>query len=307
MVVRASSNDDVERHRQSLEASWLRQVGALWVDCLHTVDVSTDSHKTTFLHTLQAPQPLYSTSSCDEDDEHVLNTIHLPLPPWLATPSRVDDFDQELFPTNTATSPFIYGSDVLWNSLPHVHVILFGVGQPNSIEGIYSVKGISNGQPMDTIIAFEDAVDAERYAALLEATMDHTPTVCPIDPHELLAFCAESGHSCRLEEAGSLLIPPNCNVGITDWERTLRLSDSRVGDTTYPPGGQMFGGDFWGAHDLMPRGGGSSSALYLEEEDEVLESVEEELAQVGLDSARAQLERLLYGGGDDVEEWGWRV
>lgn len=220
----------------------------------------------------------------------------------------MDDFeDWSAFSSSAAT--FIYGSDVLWNSLPHVHVILFGVGQPNSIEGIYSVKGISNGQPMDTIIAFEDAIDAERYAALLEATMEHTPTVCPIDPHELLAFCAESGHSCRLEEAGSLLIPPNCNVGITDWERTLRLSDSRVGEASSAH--HYFGGDFWGVHDLMPRGGGSSSALYLEEEDEVLESVEEELAQVGLDSARAQLERLLLrvDSEDDSGEYdgGWRV
>lgn len=163
-----------------------------------------------------------SSSSYDDDDEPLsaYHETHVPLhlPAWLS-PARVDDFDD----WNTIDSSYVYGSSNLWNSLPHVHVILFGVGQPNSIEGIYSVKGLADGEALDTIIAFEDAIDAERYAGLLEATMEHKPTVCPIDPHELLSFCAESGHSCRLESAGSLLIPPNCNVGVTDWERTLQL------------------------------------------------------------------------------------
>lgn len=49
-------------------------------------------------------------------------------------------------------------------------------------------------------------------------------------------------------------------------------------------------GDFWGA-ELLPT---NPAALFLaHDEDEVLECVEEELSQVGLDSARAQLERLL--------------
>lgn len=169
---------------------------------------------------------MYSSSSSYDDDDEPVSAYHeqhvpLHLPAWL-TPARVDDFE-DWNSLNNATSSYVYGSTTLWNSLPHVHVILFGVGQPNSIEGIYSVKGLANGEALDTIIAFEDAIDAERYAALLEATMEHKPTVCPIDPHELLSFCSESGHSCRLESAGSLLIPPNCNVGVTDWERTLQL------------------------------------------------------------------------------------
>lgn len=92
---------------------------------------------------------------------------------------------------------------------------------------VFGSTGFWGDLDQDTIIAFEDAEDAERYAGLLEATMDHLPSVCPIDPHELLEFCVESGYSCRLEARGSLLIPPDYNVGVTDWERSLRLREGR--------------------------------------------------------------------------------
>jgi hypothetical protein len=62
-----------------------------------------------------------------------------------------------------------------------------------------------------------------RYAALLEATMEHSPHVCSIPPAELMAFCSDSGYRCRLELEGSLLMPPEYNVHVTDWERSLRL------------------------------------------------------------------------------------
>lgn len=62
-----------------------------------------------------------------------------------------------------------------------------------------------------------------RYAALLEATMEHCPHVCSIPPAELMAFCSDSGYRCRLELEGSLLMPPEYNVHVTDWERSLRL------------------------------------------------------------------------------------
>ena len=53
--------------------------------------------------------------------------------------------------------------------------------------------------------------------------MDHVPSVCPIEPAELLDFCTDSGYSYRVEAQGSLLIPPDYYVGMTDWERSLRL------------------------------------------------------------------------------------
>jgi hypothetical protein len=47
--------------------------------------------------------------------------------------------------------------------------------------------------------------------------------VWPIEWGELLEFCNSAGYRCRLEPAGSLLIPPDYNVGMTDWEKSLKL------------------------------------------------------------------------------------
>lgn len=111
--------------------------------------------------------------------------------------------------------------------LQQVYVILFGVGQKDT-EGIYSLRAFNDdGLPQETIIVFEAEDDAARYAGLLEATMEHIPAVCSIPPAELLEFCQESGYHCRLEPTGSLLIPPEFNVGITDWERSMRLREGR--------------------------------------------------------------------------------
>ena len=37
-----------------------------------------------------------------------------------------------------------------------------------------------------------------RYASLLEATMEHAPSVTAIEPAELMEFCAEAGYPYRL-------------------------------------------------------------------------------------------------------------
>ena len=106
-----------------------------------------------------------------------------------------------------------------------IHVILFGVSEGDP-EGIYSLRAqLPGGEqlPQETIIAFEDAEDAQRYAGLLEATMEHPSSVVPINPSELLEFCRASGYHCRLERPGSQFMPPYYNVDVTDWERSLRL------------------------------------------------------------------------------------
>ena len=41
------------------------------------------------------------------------------------------------------------------------------------------------------------------------------PSLCPSS--------SVRGYQCRLEPRGSLLIPPDFNVGLTDWERSKRL------------------------------------------------------------------------------------
>jgi len=110
-----------------------------------------------------------------------------------------------------------------------IFVILFGVGGSTDSEGIYSLRVMSleEGLPQDTIIAFSAMEDAQRYAGFLEAMMEHTPTVIPIEPNELVDFCSDHGYSYRVEAIGSLLIPPNYYVGITDWERALRLREGK--------------------------------------------------------------------------------
>jgi hypothetical protein len=91
-----------------------------------------------------------------------------------------------------------------------VFVILFGVGDRDQ-EGIYSLRALSQeGLPRETIIAFESEEDAQRYAGLLEATMEHVPNVCSIPPQELLDFCSDAGYSCRwaTRPASAAAAPP---------------------------------------------------------------------------------------------------
>lgn len=122
---------------------------------------------------------------------------------------------------------FLAGPHV-WGKFAEVFVILFGVDGWDT-EGIYSLRAFSEGEalPQETIIAFESEEDAQRYAGLLEATMEHVPYVCGIAPRELLDFCLDEAYHCRMEPAQSLLIPPDCNVGMTDWERSLRLREGQ--------------------------------------------------------------------------------
>mmetsp|Transcript_6085 Transcript_6085/g.15943 ORF Transcript_6085/g.15943 Transcript_6085/m.15943 type:complete len:521 (-) Transcript_6085:33-1595(-) len=127
---------------------------------------------------------------------------------------------------------------------PEVFVILYGADGsatpaaspplPGATEeGIYSLRAINraDGLPTDTIIAFECQADAQRYAGQLEGTFGAAslskPTVCSIPPPELLSFCVEAGYSVRLEPTGSTLVPPDFNVGATDWERSQRLRAGR--------------------------------------------------------------------------------
>lgn len=53
--------------------------------------------------------------------------------------------------------------------------------------------------------------------------MPHVSTVHTIKSSELIQFCSNSGYDCRLELEGSTLMPPEFNVGITDWERSMKL------------------------------------------------------------------------------------
>ena len=110
--------------------------------------------------------------------------------------------------------------------------------------------------------------------------MDHEPTVWPIEWGELLEFCNSAGYRCRLEPSGSLLIPPDYNVGMTDWEKSLRLRKGEfsvlgaepapgapAGVPDYPPsaatfhaGGRFIDGPSWGWGACRRGGGGGRVA-----------------------------------------------
>lgn len=176
----------------------------------------------------EAPTAALSSSDVDEVYEPLDGDAYTPFASaGLARSSSTLDDSLEYWTVGSPSS-VVFGSAGLWGDLDQVYVILFGVGR-TATEGIYSLRALTQeeGLPQDTVVAFESQDDAERYAALLEATMDHTPSVCPIDPQELLEFCLESGYSCRLEAGGSSLIPPDYNVGVTDWERSLRLREGQ--------------------------------------------------------------------------------
>jgi hypothetical protein len=70
--------------------------------------------------------------------------------------------------------------------------------------------------------------------------MEHSPHVCSIPPAELMAFCSDSGYRCRLELEGSLLMPPEYNVHVTDWERSLRLRCVEWPGLCLEPGSCLF-------------------------------------------------------------------
>lgn len=144
-----------------------------------------------------------------------------------------------------------------WEQSPRtVFVILFGVGGAMGTEGIYALRAVVSEDseagaagggsaaaapsaaatpppsldadaplPHDTIVAFECEDDALRYASQLEAAgMDkHAPSVSAIDSAELLDFCSDAGYDARLEARNTSLLPPECSVGLTDWERSARL------------------------------------------------------------------------------------
>lgn len=60
--------------------------------------------------------------------------------------------------------------------------------------------------------------------------MEHVPLVSPINVQELLDFCQDAGYKCRLEQVGTMLYPPDYNISMTDWERSLRLRYAALPD-----------------------------------------------------------------------------
>jgi hypothetical protein len=243
-------------------------------------------------------------------------------------------------------------------------------------EGIYSLRALSqDGLPRETIIAFESEEDAQRYAGLLEATMEHVPNVCSIPPQELLDFCTDAGYSCRcaallsplcaipavfatcawqrrhlaaawhavrdgsagrwclqwlyhcihivrpaadmscgpapphhrLEPQGSLLIPPDYNVGMTDWERSLRLKEGKW--SVLPSEPEPAGVAHSSSSSAASSSGGSSIGVGAagssrQARPGQMYTKYQEFSGDGLESIRVTLERLYHQPGLQEEEEG---
>mmetsp|Transcript_68668 Transcript_68668/g.217182 ORF Transcript_68668/g.217182 Transcript_68668/m.217182 type:complete len:345 (-) Transcript_68668:1991-3025(-) len=146
-----------------------------------------------------------------------------------------------------------------WDSLETVYVLLFGVG--TETEGIYSLRSANDeGLPVDIILAFEDPDDAKRYSVLLEAQMEHCPEVEGMPPDDLIEFCMDSGYNCRVMPAGSLIMPSENTVEVTDWERAMRLREGMWSVT---------------ASDYEPSPMAATLEALLQEKGEGMEEVEE--------------------------------
>jgi hypothetical protein len=93
-----------------------------------------------------------------------------------------------------------------------VFVLLFNARTDN--EGIHTVKiGDRN-----TILMFESEDDATRFALMLEAQDFPAPTVEGLEQDEIEEFCGDADYDCQLVEEGMLALPPETNLGETDWQ-----------------------------------------------------------------------------------------
>lgn len=103
------------------------------------------------------------------------------------------------------------------------YVIIFTMPGEQT-EGIYTLRTTDDQDlPIETVVAFEEEVDAQRFATFLEASLYFVPSIMPISWGDMTDWCNENNARCRLEPRGSLLIPPEAHVGVTDWERSMAL------------------------------------------------------------------------------------
>ena len=195
------------------------------------------------------------------------------------------------------------------------YVILFGVGEVD-VEGIYTLRTTdvdqesSSPTAVDTVVAFQNEVDALRFSTLLEASLAYKPSVYPISWADVTEWCNDTNTRIRLEPAGSLLIPPESNVEKTDWERAIAL---QRGDYTVLDSEPVLPEDdasptdfFFSPSSLFGNGGGgaatgtNNNSPFFNVSDDFFD-VQEKLASSGggdsvggdddLSSAREQLER----------------
>jgi hypothetical protein len=192
------------------------------------------------------------------------------------------------------------------------YVILFGMGSEET-EGIYTLRTVEyeDGDVVnvDTVVAFANEVDAQRFATLLEASLKHHPAVYSTSWGDITEWCEENNAKCRLEPSGSLLIPPESNVSVTDWERALALQRGEYSVLEEEPAraGPIMNLDSSSVdkeHDIVFKMDVEEEQLFesmfdfhhvgnSSDQDNVSNIVDSRLANASLNSVREELERLL--------------
>ena len=131
---------------------------------------------------LRAASPGRRLSDSWDLDDQPSSDLTFPWPPHLPASGAGGQQQQqqplEFYPTG-ATSRFDLDWGVVEEAGPgssapareagsHIFVILFGVGQADT-EGIYSLRAMAkdDGLPVDTIVAFENMDDAQRWVLVL--------------------------------------------------------------------------------------------------------------------------------------------
>lgn len=97
-----------------------------------------------------------------------------------------------------------------------VFVVLFNARTEN--EGIHSLKvGDRN-----IVLMFEDEDDAIRFGGLLEA-QDFPPcSVEGFESEEIEEFCRSASYEAKHVQTGTLVMPPEQNLEMTDWDPNTR-------------------------------------------------------------------------------------
>lgn len=181
----------------------------------------------------------------------------------------------------------------------HCFVILFGMGSEET-EGIYTLRTVEYDEGdvvnVDTVVAFASEVDAQRFATLLEASLRHQPAVYSTSWSDIREWCSENNAKCRLEQEGSLLIPPESNVSVTDWERALALQRGEFSVLEEEPKRAVSQKRDEDAFASMFSMDGIEDGMCHDakmELDNVSNIVDSRMANASLNSVREELERLL--------------
>lgn len=183
------------------------------------------------------------------------------------------------------------------------YVILFGMGSEET-EGIYTLRTVdcgNDGEPVnvDTVVAFENEIDAQRFATLLEASLRHQPAVYSTSWSDITEWCSENNARCRMESSGSLLIPPESNVSVTDWERALALQRGEFSVLEEEPvcGGRYRGAEIQSmdALDNVEEEILDGESTFHVHDDALYSMVDAKLAGSSLSEVRDSLEQLFSG------------